>query len=93
MPNGWATSMKRQRRWASTSRAEIKLRWALTACRNCHTVKKSGAMMTKIEYKVGQAIEVNGAAATIVKVWPFGTVDVKLPNGKYARVTGLRVYA
>jgi hypothetical protein len=39
---------------------------------------------------VGQTITLRGHLATIVKVYPFGTVDVKINDtGKYARVTGL----
>jgi hypothetical protein len=40
--------------------------------------------------KVGQTITVYGLDCTIIKVWPFGTVDCVSKDGNLAwRVTGL----
>lgn len=39
--------------------------------------------------RVGQTMTVYGKPATIIKVHPFGTVDVRTESGKYFRVTGL----
>ena len=38
---------------------------------------------------IGQTITVYGQICTIVKVHPFGTIDVVAANGRYYRVTGL----
>jgi hypothetical protein len=48
--------------------------------------------MQKIDYKVGEQITARGQLLTIVKVHPFGTLDVKAANGKHYRITGLPVY-
>lgn len=42
--------------------------------------------------KIGQTIVVYGVTCTIVKIHPFGTVDVEAPNGRYYRVTGLSFF-
>lgn len=40
--------------------------------------------------KVGQIIkDVNGQKAVIVKVHPFGTIDVRTESGRFFRITGL----
>lgn len=46
--------------------------------------------MATIALKVGNPYEVYGKVGTIRKVWPFGTIDVEMPSGKFFRVTGLR---
>ena len=38
---------------------------------------------------IGQTITVYGQICTIVKVYPFGTLDVVSANGRHYRVTGL----
>jgi len=38
---------------------------------------------------IGQTITVYGQICTIVKVYPFGTIDVVSANGRHYRVTGL----
>lgn len=38
---------------------------------------------------IGQTITVYGQICTIVKVYPFGTIDVVSANGRQYRVTGL----
>jgi hypothetical protein len=49
--------------------------------------------MTKINYTVGETVTVRGKDAVIVKVHPFGTVDVQIvASGEFFRVTGLPVY-
>jgi hypothetical protein len=48
--------------------------------------------MKRIEYRVGQTIEVRGRLARVFRVWPFGTVDVEFEDGSCVRITGLRVY-
>ena len=49
--------------------------------------------MKKIIYKIGQIIPTRQGKAEIVRVYPFGTVDVKkIGTESYFRVTGLRVY-
>jgi len=39
--------------------------------------------------KIGQYIVVYGKEMIIVRVLPAGTIEVKSPEGKYFRVTGL----
>lgn len=46
-------------------------------------------MTTTNKPKVGQRMTVRGMLCTIIKVHPFGTVDVEAPNGRNFRVTGL----
>jgi hypothetical protein len=38
---------------------------------------------------IGQTITVYGQICIIVKVYPFGTIDVVSANGRQYRVTGL----
>lgn len=38
---------------------------------------------------VGELMTVRGHIGTIIKVYPFGTVDVELADGRCYRVTGL----
>lgn len=38
---------------------------------------------------VGMKYRVYGKLGTIVRVHPFGTIDVEMPNGNRYRVTGL----
>ena len=39
--------------------------------------------------KVGQTIIAFGKECIIVRVLPFGTIEIKSPEGKYFRMTGL----
>jgi len=39
--------------------------------------------------EIGQTITFRNTTATIVKVHPFGTIDVEAANGNRFRVTGL----
>jgi hypothetical protein len=38
---------------------------------------------------IGSWMMVNGVRARIIAVYPAGTVDAQLPNGKQYRITGL----
>jgi len=38
---------------------------------------------------LGATMDVRGETVTVVKVHPFGTADVRRPNGEHLRVTGL----
>ena len=50
--------------------------------------------MKKIIYKIGQIIPTRQGKAEIVRVYPFGTVDVKkIGTDRHFRITGLRLYA
>jgi len=49
--------------------------------------------MTRIIRTVGDSIAVRGELGTIMRVWPAGTVDVRLMGGAYVRVTGLPIFA
>ncbi len=47
----------------------------------------------KIVRNIGDSITIRGhIEAKIVKVWPFGTVDVEIATGARFRVTGLPIY-
>ena len=53
---------------------------------------KNGTLK-KIEYKKGQVIKAGFAGTCeIIRVWPFGTVDVEDAKGRCFRVTGLPIY-
>ncbi len=46
-------------------------------------------MMNTTKPTKGDTMTVRGMVCTIVKVYPFGTCDVKTPAGKFLRITGL----
>ena len=45
--------------------------------------------MTDNKPLVGMTYQYNGQTCIIVKVYPFGTMDIEAPNGNRFRVTGL----
>ena len=45
--------------------------------------------MTSNKPTIGMTYQYNGQICTIVKVYPFGTMDIEAPNGNRFRVTGL----
>ena len=55
--------------------------------RSVNSTRKNSMNTTKPT--IGQTITVYGQICTIVKVYPFGTIDVVTATGRQYRVTGL----